>query len=94
MTWKRNDFDPLVTGMLVLGLTKTHCEEVQMRALFFVGIVVLSGCALFRPDYYEGTCVNAEGKEIMRYMYPVTTGETSTTPACDDRRQITVKKEE
>ena len=69
---------------------------VQMRILFFVGLVALSGCGLFRPDYYEGTCVNAEGKEITRYVYPVTTGETSlpTTPTCDDRRQITVRTAE
>jgi hypothetical protein len=67
-----------------------------MRAFFFVGLVVLNGCALFRPDYYEGTCVNAEGKEITRYMYPVTTRETSLPPrpACDDRRHMTVKSQE
>ena len=65
-----------------------------MRVFFFVGLVVFSGCASFPPDYYEGTCVNAEGKEITRYMYPITTGKTSlpTTPACDDNRHKTVKR--
>lgn len=65
-----------------------------MRVLLLVGLVVLSGCNLFRPDYYEGACVNAEGKEITRYVYPAPKWETSlaTMPACDDpRRQIMVK---
>jgi len=67
-----------------------------MRVWFFVVLVVLSGCELFRPDYYEGTCLDANGKEITRYVYPIpTTRETSlpTTVACDDRRRITVTRE-
>jgi len=57
-----------------------------------VGLIVLSGCELFHPNYYEGTCLDANGKEITRSVYPIPTRETSlpTTVACDDRRQITV----
>ena len=57
-----------------------------------MALIVLSGCELFRPNYYEGTCVDANGKEITRYVYPITTRETSlpTTVACDDRRRIAV----
>lgn len=64
-----------------------------MRVLLLVGLVMLSGCNLFRPDYYEGTCVNAEGKEITRYVYPAPKWTSlATTPACDDpHRQIMVK---
>jgi hypothetical protein len=64
-----------------------------MRALFLLGLVVLSGCQMFGPIYYEGTCLTAAGQEIRRIMYPPPTLETSstTTPPCDDRRQITVK---
>ena len=68
-------------------------SNVQMRILILVGLVVLNGCVLFRPDYYEGTCVNAEGKEITRYVYPAPKWETSSasTPACNDRREVIVK---
>ena len=62
-----------------------------MRALFLLGLVVLSGCQLFRPIYYEGTCLTAAGQEIRRIMYPPPTLEATTTPPCDDRRQIAVK---
>jgi len=63
-----------------------------MRVWLFVGLIVLSGCELFRPNYYEGTCLNADGKEITRYVYPIPTRETSlpTTVACDDRRRMTI----
>jgi len=66
-----------------------------VRVLLFVGLVVLSGCNLFRPNYYEETCVDAKGKEITRIVYPIPTRATSlpTTPACDDRRQITVRRD-
>ena len=78
-----------------MGEQKTNlscCEGVQVRVLFFVGLVVLSGCGLFPPDYYVGTCVNAEGKEITR----ITTWEPSlsTTIACDHRRQIAVRRDD
>jgi hypothetical protein len=68
------------------------CEGVQVRVLFFVGLVLLSGCDLLRPNYYVGTCVNAEGKEITR----ITTWEPSLSPttACDDRRQISVSRDD
>jgi len=62
-----------------------------MRALFLLGLVVLSGCQIFRPIYYEGTCLTAAGQEIRRIMYPPPTLEPTTTPPCDDRRQIAVK---
>ncbi len=67
-----------------------------MRVLFFAGLVVLSGCDLFRPIYYEGTCLNAEGKEIRRIVYPDPRWETSSTvpPPCDARRQIAVTQED
>jgi len=63
-----------------------------MRVWLFVALIVLSGCELFRPNYYEGTCVDTNGKEITRYVYPIPIRETSlpTTVACDDRRRITV----
>jgi hypothetical protein len=62
-----------------------------MRALFLLGLVVLSGCQMFRPIYYEGTCLTAAGQEIRRIIYPPPTLESTTTPPCDDRRQIAVK---
>jgi hypothetical protein len=67
-----------------------------MRALLFLGLVVLSGCQMFRPIYYEGACLTTAGEEIRRIVYPPPTLETSstTTPPCDDRRQITVKGNE
>ena len=66
------------------------CEVDQMRVLIFIGLIVLTGCNEFRPDYYEGTCVNAEGKEITRYVYPPPRVETSlaTIPACDERHHV------
>ena len=69
------------------------CEVDQMRISIFVGLIVLAGCNGFRPDYYEGTCVNTEGKEITRYVYPAPKWETSlaTIPACDDRRKVLVR---
>ena len=66
-------------------------KKLEIGVALLVGLVVLSGCDLFRPNYYEGTCVTAEGKQITRYVYPVATWDTSsTTRACDDR-QIAVK---
>jgi hypothetical protein len=56
-----------------------------------LGLVVLSGCQMFGPIYYEGTCLTAAGQEIRRIMYPPPTLESTTTPPCDDRRQIAVK---
>ncbi len=63
-----------------------------MRVWFFVGLILLSGCELFRPNYYEGTCVDANGTEITRYVYPIPAREISLpiTMACDDRRRITI----
>jgi len=66
-----------------------------MRVWLFVGLVVLSGCELFRQNYYEGTCLDANGREITRYVYPIPTRQTSvpTTVACDNRHRITVTHE-
>jgi len=66
-----------------------------MRVWLFVGLIVLSGCELFRPNYYEGTCLDANGREITRYVYPIPTRQTSvpTTVACDNRHRITVTHE-
>ena len=60
-----------------------------------MAMIVLSGCELFRPNYYEGTCLDANGKEITRYVYPVPTRETllPTTVACDDRHRLAVTHE-
>ena len=66
-----------------------------MRVLFLVWLFLLSGCDLFRPIYYEGTCVNAEGKEITRIVYPTPKWDASSPipPSCDGRRQITVTRD-
>jgi hypothetical protein len=61
-----------------------------MRVWLLVGLIVLSGCELFRPNYYEGTCLDANGKEITRYVYPIPTPLPTGTAACNDRRRITL----
>ena len=68
-----------------------------MRVLFLVGLVVLSGCNLLRPTYYEGTCVNAGGKEVKRVVYPPPRLETSSPapPPCDARSpRVAVTKDD
>ena len=64
-----------------------------MSGWLVVGLIVLNSCQLFRPDYYEGTCVDANGKEITRYVYPIPKPLPTSTAACDDRRRIKVIQE-
>jgi hypothetical protein len=67
-----------------------------MSVWLVVGLIVLNSCQLFRPDYYEGTCwtcVDANGKEITRYVYPIPKPLPTSTAACDDRRRKKVIQE-
>ena len=57
MSISRFSFDKQIGGLGgVLDKLHPRGAEVQMRVLFLLGLVVLSGCQMFRPIYYEGTC--------------------------------------